>query len=163
MRSLDTPHAPTADGPRQGERPASRLRTRWRASCAIALPCLLAACAGIPALQPIAGGSCEERRVDRLSFGMNSPAGAVSDPEWQAFLADVVTPRFPDGLTVYDAHGQWRGDGGAVDREAARVVEIVHADDAAGRRDIAAIAGEYKRRFRQEAVLVVSTRGLACL
>ena len=27
-----------------------------------------------------------------------------------AFLADTVTPRFPDGLTVLDAAGQWRDD-----------------------------------------------------
>src|SRR5271165_1902822 len=31
---------------------------------------------------------------------------------WSQFLASDVTPRFPDGLTAFDAHGQWRsGDG----------------------------------------------------
>lgn len=36
----------------------------------------------------------------------------VSDEDWRAFLAAEVTPRFPDGLTVIDAAGQWR-DGAA--------------------------------------------------
>ena len=30
----------------------------------------------------------------------------VSDAEWDAFLADTITPRFPDGLSVFDVAGQ---------------------------------------------------------
>lgn len=128
------------------------------------LTSVLAACASMP-LQPITqdGTACSERRLDRLSFGMNSPAGPVDDTQWQRFLADVVTPRFPDGLTVYRTQGQWRGESGDIEREDSRVVEIVHADDADGRKRIAEISTEYKRRFRQEAVLVISSRALTCL
>lgn len=124
----------------------------------------LAACASMP-LQPITqdGTACSERRLDRLSFGMNSPTGPVDDTQWQRFLADVVTPRFPDGLTVYRTQGQWRGESGDIEREDSRVVEIVHADDADGRKRIAEISTEYKRRFQQEAVLVISSRALSCL
>lgn len=124
----------------------------------------LSACASAP-LQPIAqpGTACSERRLDRMVFGMNSPAGPVSDAQWQDFLADAVTPRFPDGLTIYRTQGQWRGASGEVEHEDSRVVEIVHGDDAAGRGHIAEISAEYKRRFRQEAVLVISTRAQICL
>ena len=52
---------------------------------------------------------CAERVQARLFFGLHRPAGTVSEPEWETFLADVVTARFPDGLTVFRSHGQWRG------------------------------------------------------
>lgn len=131
------------------------------AGCSLSL---LAACASGP-LRPAldAPGACSERRLDRMLFGMNSPAGPVDETHWQAFLAETVTPRFPDGLTVYRAQGQWRGASGHVEREESRAVEILHADDAEGRRRVAEIASEYKRRFQQEAVLVISTRAQACL
>ena len=49
-----------------------------------------------------------------LFMGRNSQSvEVVDDAAWVSFLEDTVTPRFPDGLTVLDAQGQWRGsDGG---------------------------------------------------
>src|SRR5262245_20410541 len=39
-----------------------------------------------------------------LYFGRSIPGGGqVSDNEWEKFLADVVTPRFPDGFTILNA------------------------------------------------------------
>src|SRR5437016_3726037 len=44
-----------------------------------------------------------------LYFGRSIPGGGeVSAAEWQRFLADVVTPRFPNGFTIVDAAGQYR-------------------------------------------------------
>ncbi|TWI03441.1 uncharacterized protein DUF3574 [Luteimonas cucumeris] len=131
------------------------------------LACLgaLAGCASTP-LAPIPGlpaGTCDQRRVDRLLFGMNTPDGAIDEVEWQRFLAEVVTPRFPDGLTVYNARGQWRGESGRIEREDSRAVEIVHGDEVSGRARIAEIVAEYKRRYRQEAVLVISSSAQVCL
>ncbi|MCL1634067.1 DUF3574 domain-containing protein [Luteimonas sp. SX5] len=138
------------------------MMTRWLSS--LVLLGTLAGCASAP-LQPIAqtGTACSEKRSDRLLFGMNTPTGPVDETQWQAFLADTVTPRFPDGLTVYRTQGQWRGASGQVEREESRMVEIVHEDDPDGRKRIAEISAEYKRRFQQEAVLVISTRAQACL
>ena len=46
----------------------------------------------------------------QLFFGRSNAGGeVVSDETWAAFLADTVTPRFPDGFTVVDGAGQWRG------------------------------------------------------
>jgi hypothetical protein len=91
---------------------------------------------------------------DVIYFGRNRPdGGVVSDAEWRGYLDSVVTPRFPDGLTVVEAHGQWRGRGGAVEREQAEVLTLFHPDDAVSRRAVDELAAEYKRRFGQEAVL----------
>jgi hypothetical protein len=91
---------------------------------------------------------------DVVYFGRNRPGGGiVTDAEWQGFLDQVVTPRFPAGLTVLSANGQWRGASGRVERERAEVLTVLHAGDAAARRAVAEVAAEYKRRFAQEAVL----------
>ncbi len=91
---------------------------------------------------------------DVLYFGRNRPDGGyVSDGEWQHFLDEVVTPRFPDGFTVFEATGQWKGKSGVVERESSEVVMLLHAGDEAARRAVHEIAAEYKRRFGQEAVL----------
>ena len=91
---------------------------------------------------------------DVVYFGRNRPdGGIVSDDEWQRFLDEVVTPRFPAGLTVLSASGQWRGEKGAVEREQAQVLTVLHSGDEASRRAVAEVAEEYKRRFAQEAVL----------
>ena len=96
--------------------------------------------------------------VDRLYFGRNIPGGGtVSDGDFAGFLDQVVTPRFPKGLTVLHADGQWQGDSGRIDREQSIVVEIVHAAGYNQERALREIADEYKRRFRQEAVLRVTS------
>jgi len=82
----------------------------------------------------------------------------VSDEDWRRFLAEVVTPRFPDGLTVLRGEGQWLGANGAVVSEASFVVEVNHPPSAQVDAALDEIAAEYKRRFRQEAVMRVRTR-----
>src|SRR5690242_10421816 len=58
-----------------------------------------------------------------LYFGRNIPTGGtVSESDWQKFVDEVVTPRFPDGLTVLDADGQWRGKDGSIAREESKVI-----------------------------------------
>ena len=47
--------------------------------------------------------------VAELFFGRDKDGWRnISDAEWSDFLASVVTPSFPDGLTVFDGYGQWR-------------------------------------------------------
>ncbi len=126
----------------------------------------LAACAGRAAGDPVPVASCEAGDTalvrDVLYFGRNRPdGGQVSDADWQAFLDEVVTPRFPGGLTVVEATGQWKGQSGQVERERAEVLTVLHAGDAPALRAVAEIAAEYKRRFDQEAVLRERTRACA--
>jgi hypothetical protein len=119
---------------------------------------LVAGCAANapPAAQPTITCAAGDTALVRetLYFGRNRPdGGTVSDAEWKSFLAQVVTPRFPRGLTVLNATGQWKGAGGEVEEERSEVVTSFHPDDETGRRSVREIALEYKRRFRQEAVL----------
>jgi hypothetical protein len=59
----------------------------------------------------------QESVNDLLCFGTVKPSGVVTPEEWAAFLAKSVTPRFPAGLTVWQASGQWRNESGGVVRE----------------------------------------------
>ncbi|MCG5051071.1 DUF3574 domain-containing protein [Pectobacterium brasiliense] len=87
-----------------------------------------------------------------LYFGLNRPAGpAISDAEWKAFLDGDVTPRFKEGLTVFDAKGQWLGNDGVVARESSKALMLIHGADK--ERDIEALRTIYKSRFAQESVM----------
>ena len=88
-----------------------------------------------------------------MYFGLTKPLGVISEGQWQKFLQNKVTPRFPDGLTVWEANGQWRAPNGRINRERAKVLLLVHSDSAEVRTAIMAIIAEYKRDFQQESVL----------
>ncbi len=90
-----------------------------------------------------------------LYFGTETPSGHVTPEAWTQFLSEIVTPRFPDGLSVWQASGQWRSASGAVIREPSYVLSLVHPDDAAPRKAVQEIIASYKMRFQQEAVLRV--------
>ena len=79
----------------------------------------------------------------------------VDDAAWDAFLKDTVTPRFPDGLTVLDAMGQWRGSEGLVQKERTKLLVILVPPHSDHSRSIGEISEVYKRRFGQESVLQV--------
>jgi len=95
---------------------------------------------------------------DRLFCGLTIPGGGgeITEEQWRAFVAEEVTPRFPDGLTLWRAEGQWREADGEIVREPVLVIEIVHPHSLAIDAEINAIAVAYKQRFRQEAVMRVT-------
>ncbi|MXY72019.1 MAG: DUF3574 domain-containing protein [Dehalococcoidia bacterium] len=98
----------------------------------------------------------------QLFFGLSqSDGGTISEEEWREFLADTVTPRFPDGLTVISGNGQWRDSSGEVTREGSKLLIIYAPPGEDGRRAIDEISEEYERRFDQESVLRVI--GNACV
>lgn len=90
-----------------------------------------------------------------MFFGRSVGSRVVSQSEFAAFLATEITPRFPDGLTVIDARGQWRNDQrGVIIREPSKLVKIVFADDVLKRAALDAIAESYKQKFHQQSVLI---------
>lgn len=96
-----------------------------------------------------------------LYFGTEKPGGVVTPEEWSVFLAKTVTPRFPQGLTVWQGAGQWQSAAGQLTREPSFVLNVHHPDTEAAERAVREIMAEYKSRFRQEAVLRV--KSLACV
>lgn len=105
----------------------------------------------------------DERRLisETLYFGTAKPGGGlVEAADWTWFLQEAATSRFPEGLTVWQASGQWRGANGKIVEEASHILNLVHPGDEASERKVEEIASEYKSRFQQEAVL--RTRGVVC-
>ena len=88
-----------------------------------------------------------------LYFGMTHSAGIVTEQQWQTFLHEQVTPRFPNGLTVWTAFGQWRRPNGTIGQEPAKVLLLVHEETPQGRTAVAALVDRYKEMFQQDSVL----------
>lgn len=88
-----------------------------------------------------------------MYFGLSKPSGKVSEREWQAFLNDQVTTRFPQGLTVWEADGQWRQSDGTISREHAKVLLLIHDGKATSLNALAEIVSGYRNTFEQESVL----------
>src|SRR5581483_8036748 len=93
----------------------------------------------------------------QLMFGRNIGGKlGVTERRWTKFLESEIVPRFPDGLTVVDAAGQWRdARTGRLIREPSKMVTVIGAQEAGFQGKLDAIVAEYKRRFRQDSVGVV--------
>jgi hypothetical protein len=79
----------------------------------------------------------------------------LTDAEWAGFVDTEVTPRFPDGLSVWDARGQWRSPHGVLTHEPSRVMLLVLMGRADERAKLEAVITAYKTRFHQQSVLLV--------
>ena len=129
-----------------------------RIALAIALVLPLAGCMSLKVVADAEGcpGGLKPVTTAELVFGRNiGAAPGVSEADWQAFVAAEVTPRFPDGLTVIDAAGQWRGVGGVVVAEPSKTLLLVLKGEPDERLRIDAIRAGYKARFHQESVLLI--------
>lgn len=93
---------------------------------------------------------------DELYFGRNKPVGQVSNQDFQLFLQNEITPRFPDGLTVLDADGQFLGSNGII-KEKTKLLILIHSNSQEDQQEIQEIIDEYKKQFQQESVLRVTT------
>jgi hypothetical protein len=94
-----------------------------------------------------------------LYFGLAKPTGGtVSDEDWQTFVEDVVTPRFPNGLTVDDAQGQYL-DGKTLVKEKSKQLILIYPRKfkTASSRMIEEIRAAYIRAFEQKSVLRVDS------
>jgi Protein of unknown function (DUF3574) len=122
----------------------------------LAAALLLGGCA---AFSPSCPAGLQPMTTAALYFGRAMADGpGVSDQDWQHFLDEEVTPRFPDGLTVEDASGQWKSTNGAIVHEASKILTIVLPDAVGAQAKLAAIREAYRRRFHQESVLISEYR-----
>lgn len=99
-----------------------------------------------------AGGTAFART--ELFFGLSRSVGAdISEAEFAGFVDTKVTPRFPDGLTLVDGDGQFRGSDGEVIKEGSKLLILLHGGSNAESKKIEAVRTDYKTQFQQESVL----------
>ncbi len=92
-----------------------------------------------------------------LYLGRSIPGGGeVSDAALSRFVAEEVTPRFPEGFTLIDGAGAWRDrTSGATIRERTVILIVLHPPSRRGA--VEEIAAAYARRFGQQSVLRVES------
>jgi hypothetical protein len=130
---------------------------------------MMLACAGctahMPATSPTLSGDAAHPGATtgwvrtELYFGLGAAGqgGGVDEARWRGFLDKEVTPRFPSGLTVIDAYGQWQGSQQAEpERLRSKVVVLLYADEPAKREAIDAIRAAWKAKTGDQSVLRVT-------
>jgi transcription termination factor NusB len=91
-----------------------------------------------------------------LFFGRNIPtSGQVSEEQFQTFVDRSITPRFPAGLTIFDANGQFQDSTGTVIEEPSKVVRLLLEDTVENELALDGIIRDYIQQFNQESVLLV--------
>lgn len=130
--------------------------------CVMTLCFFLVSCAA-PGVRPAAqSGDASDWVQSELFFGI---AEATAEPQrvaelehrWQVFLDTEVTPRFPDGLSVYDVYGQWRSPKrNAITHARSKSLLIVYHDSPQHRADIEAVRDAWKKLTGDESVLRVT-------
>jgi hypothetical protein len=131
-------------------------RGSWRGVLGAALLCpTLVACAQ-PGTSPVCTAPLKPAVEVNLYFGRDKPSGGeVTDADWASFLAEIVTPQFPAGLTVIDVRGQHRDPAGIIASERTKLVVVVVFDAPAHRARVASIVETYRKRFGQHEVFRV--------
>jgi hypothetical protein len=90
-----------------------------------------------------------------LYFGSQKPDGeTVTEAEFEQFVDDIITPRFPAGLTLLTGYGQFRNANNVIVEEQSFVLILLYPlDDKAANGAIEEIRETYKESFAQESVL----------
>ncbi len=122
----------------------------------------LAACADVE----VSTSECEDGGEFWIEYRLFMGRGAgdvevVSDADWEAFLAETITPRFPDGLSVIDVAGQGRTDDGTIEQERTKMLLVLAPPGGDSLDRMNEISEEYKQRFSQNSTLRVITE--ACV
>lgn len=94
-----------------------------------------------------------------LWFGMTREHDRPITPQqWQQFIDQTVTPRFKDGLSVYDARGQWLNKDGVISYEPSKALMLIYHDSSRNNQSIQQIREIYKQHFAQESVMRVDNK-----
>ncbi|HEX3356830.1 MAG TPA: DUF3574 domain-containing protein [Tepidisphaeraceae bacterium] len=121
--------------------------------CTVILAAMLVGCR-LSSVNSAASSDAMRMTRTELFFGLSEPEGkVVSEQQWQAFVDETITPRFPDGFTILDGAGQWREKDGTISHERSKILLIVHKSDAKSIRKLDEIRSAYKLRFNQESVI----------
>jgi Protein of unknown function (DUF3574) len=102
-------------------------------------------------------GGQRPTQVAELMFGRNIGSRlGVQEAEWSRFVDREIISRFPNGLTVLNAGGQWRDEATKkIVREPSKLVQIVLPGQAEDIARLNEIVAAYKRRFKQQSVVMI--------
>jgi Protein of unknown function (DUF3574) len=126
-------------------------RTAWALTFALALGGGAAA-----QLLDCLGGQ-RPTQVAELMFGRNIGSRlGVQEAEWSRFVDREIISRFPNGLTVLNAGGQWRDEATKkIVREPSKLVQIVLPGQVEDIARLNEIVAAYKRHFKQQSVVMI--------
>jgi hypothetical protein len=102
-------------------------------------------------------GGQRPSQVAELMFGRNIGRRlGVNEADWSRFVDREIISRFPSGLTMFNAAGEWRdGASNKIVREPSKVVQIVLPGKAEDTARLNEIVAAYKRRFKQQSVGII--------
>ncbi len=96
----------------------------------------------------------------RMYFGLgptDQPSRGIDEAAWRGFVDREVTPRFPSGLSVIAAYGQWRGPHEAAPQRLRSMILVIdYPDTAENRGRIEAIRLAWRRLTGDRSVLRVT-------
>ena len=133
------------------------MSVRLAAALTLVLALVLALAGGADAQLVDCLGGQRPTQVAELMFGRNIGSRiGVSEGDFGRFVDREIMSRFPNGLTVFNAAGQWRDEASnKIASEPSKVVQIVlpgQVDDIARLNEI---VEAYKRRFKQQSVVMI--------
>ena len=88
-----------------------------------------------------------------LYFGLARPAGTITEKQWKVFVRDEITPRFPQGFTVWEGTDSGEAPMAASAVNAPKCCCWFTGDSKAARDALVGLVEIYKRTFQQESVL----------
>jgi hypothetical protein len=96
-------------------------------------------------------------QMAELMFGRNIGRRlAVNEADWSRFVDREIISRFPSGLTMFNAAGEWRDDTTKkIIREPSKVVQIVLPGQAEDIARLNEIVAAYKQRFKQQSAVMI--------
>ncbi|MFL6823620.1 MAG: DUF3574 domain-containing protein [Xanthobacteraceae bacterium] len=124
---------------------------------ATALTLVLALAGGADAQLLDCLGGQRPSQVAELMFGRNIGGRlGVNEADWSRFVDREITSRFPNGLTMFNAAGQWRDEAtNKIVREPSKLVQIVLPGQVEDIARLNEIVAAYKRRFKQHSVVMI--------
>lgn len=125
----------------------------FRRIAILALSALAVAFVSFASAQAQAPWRSADTLKSEIFFGLRLPNGkTVSEDDWSKFLAEVVVPRFPGGLTVIDGAGRSADaakSGNPVNPT--KILVLVHPNVGDSQDKLGQIKAEYRKRFGADA------------
>ena len=118
--------------------------------------------AGFSADDNLIDSTSDSKQVEAdLFFGRNIPGsiGQVSEQQFQAFVDDVIGPRFP-GSTVFNANGEVRDANGNINQEESKVVAVFLDNTLENDAAINDVLKTYQQQFNGAGFLQVINQGI---